>query len=220
MSLRLCYTKTAFLLWVPDSGQPAGGEFGGGISDIANSFLKLLLMITKNVTVQSDENFAYVEHEEKRYAGCMGRLQQNQSDLIATESLYPAFGHNLTTGPVIYSDKMAFFSYYSNLFPRKHADIMQSFDAFTVTLWIMIILSTLLMMFMITSSQVLARNQRIAIKKWAKQKRWLIQRILDNKEVLRGVSAPGSMTEEKEKTTKTADQHVATFLQRPDPTIH
>ena len=100
----------------------------------------------------------------------MGRLQQNQSDLIATEFLYPTIGENLTNGPAFYADKTAFLSSYSDQFPKRYADVMQSFDAFSVNVWIMIMISALFMLLMISCSKVLAKSQRIAIKMLAKQK--------------------------------------------------
>ena len=66
---------------------------------------------------------------------------------------------------------------YSNQFPEKHADVMQSFDAFTFTVWIMIIVSAISMMLLISSSQVLAMSQRITIRKWTTQKGWLLQQV-------------------------------------------
>ena len=150
-------------------------------------------MITPNVTVQSDDIFASVEHQNGRYlTGCFGLLQQNQSDLIATESLYPTIGQNLTNGPVLHADKMAFLSMYKDQFPVRYADIMQSFHAFSAKVWIMIMLSAMFMMFMISCSNFLAKSQRTAMRKWAEQKRWLAQQ--DKGNAWRGPFASRKMT--------------------------
>ena len=196
MSLRLCYTKTAMLYWVPDLNHPDGGEFYGALWAIAHEYARLIRMVIPNVTVQSDENFASVEYQRKGYlTGCFGRLQQNQSDLIATESLFPTIGQNLTNGPVVHADKMAFLSMYNNTFPLKNADIMQSFSAFSVNVWIMILLSSLFMLLMISASNTLAKSQRTTITTRAKFKRWLEQQYQEK--ILNGLPATGNLTTEK-----------------------
>ena len=207
MTLRLCYTKTDALFWTANAEKAAGGEFTGRLPDphpspVSNQYVSLLLMITPNLTVQSEENFVNVEHQRKGHAGCLGRLQQNQSDLIATESLYPTIGQNLTNGPVVNGDKTAFLSAYSNEFPLRYADIMQSFDAFSAIVWFMIILSALFIMLMISCSNVFWKSQRKAIKKCAKQKRLLEERNRVDMKNLRGISAPSIMTYKTEKKSK------------------
>ena len=199
MSLRLCYTAAPRLEWIPDSRKAAGGSFGKDLSVIANECVRLLLMINPNITVQSDEKFV---GQEEGHTGCLGRLQQNLSDVISSESLYPIVGKNLTTGPVLLADKTAFVSTYLNEFPLLAVDVMQSFGAFSATVWIMIMLSALFMMFMMSSSQVLAKSQRTAIKRWAKQRRRLEQRIIEKEEVSTGVSAPGTISEKKKRQRK------------------
>ena len=202
MTLRLCYTRTNLLRWNPDPKKATGGRFNGGLSGLVNEYVSLLLKVTSNVTVHS-EDFAFEEQDQgKRYAGCLGRLQQNQSDLIATETLYPTIGEKMTTGPVIYADKMAFLSSYSDVFPRQFADIMQSFTALSTTVWYLIITTALLILLMISISKALTKSQRAAMKKWAKHKRMWKQRYKQKRKILRSISAPAKMTSKSKKQGK------------------
>ena len=196
MSLRLCHTDR--LQWIPDLRKAAGGSFAGHQSDIADSYVKLLLTITPNITVQSEGMFANIGQEEGN-AGCLGSLQHNQSDLIASESLYPTMGHNLTNGPVSHADKTAFLSVYWNEFSVRHTDVMQSFCSFSTTVWFMIILSSIFIMLMISCSKALAKNHRTLIKNWEKQKRLSKRQNKDKRKILRTISAPAKMTIKTEK---------------------
>ena len=196
MTLRLCCTKTDLLKWIRDPTKAAGGQFKGGLSGLINYYVSFILKVTPNVTVQAERFSFDGQQHRKGHAGCLRRLQQNQSDLIATESLYPTIGENVTNGPVIYADKTAFLSSYSNELLLRNADIMQSFGAFSVTVWFMTILSTLLIMLMISYSKVLTQSQKMAIRKQAKQKRLFEQQEIKT-EGLRSNSAPVKMTKKK-----------------------
>ena len=69
MSLRLCYTETSFLKWVPDSQNPAGGYFDGNMATIGNGYIRLLLWITPNLTVQSESLADVEQHLKKNVSG-------------------------------------------------------------------------------------------------------------------------------------------------------
>ena len=120
MSLRACIMIVKNFLEVTDDG-----EFTGLFGPVWNSFFPSVRSTFPNMSIS----------HETTYAGCLERLQKNESDVMATTTVFPIVQPGLRQGTVTQTFKTVMLSAYNNTVDQSSTSVMDAFDALTPSVW-------------------------------------------------------------------------------------
>lgn len=136
MEIRGCFTISDYkeigeiLKWEPESRQ-----FIGRLGYLGNLHFDVLSRVSKNITWDQNSGSDEVLIGGK-YSGCLGRLQNNLSDVTPFEYHVNYLKPGLSIGKVTFSDPMvAFYSAYDPLVTSRKSDIMHTIGDVSLGVW-------------------------------------------------------------------------------------
>ena len=124
-----------------------------------NIYVDIFYRVSGNITVYADTKYgARVQGDS--YDGCLGRLQSNESDVIASDLLYPTVGRQLKHSRVLFAEKMSLISTYNDNVQSSLSDLMDCFMAFDLNVWLLVA-TTLFGIYMLLSFTAIIFRRKV-----------------------------------------------------------
>ena len=133
MQFRICFAfMKIFVNFEPDGSITGPGSYM--VKTILDEFKRL-----GNLSIVMDEKIGdMIDRENLLYDGCIGKLQNNQSDTFLPSIEYPVVGPNLATSAVTSSTTIVIGSVYNNSIPTTAVQVMEAFKSFSTEVWMSI----------------------------------------------------------------------------------
>ena len=129
MLLRVCTAMT------PALGTYENGQVTGMLGPLYTAALEILEPMG-NLTIFAVEKMGdMVDKERELYDGCLGRLQNNQSDTLMPMMDFPILGPGMTQTFPIWWQKTMIVSTYDSRISQQGTDVMDAFHSFAPHLW-------------------------------------------------------------------------------------
>lgn len=156
MTLRACfpYNFKRFLEYNKDRQEFQG--LLGNIVDTVNSYCSRAINLT--LQPQADDiGIGVFRDDLNHFDGCIGELQMNRTDLILQMFPYPMDVPSVSQGNVWYETSLKFVSMYHKTELGGSSQVLESFQAFSPTVWSFCIGFCLLMTIILTLEQIISR---------------------------------------------------------------
>ena len=122
------------------------GIMGPAINEMISD-LERAANVTFKIRSQNDGVGEKVNNSSQRFTGCIGLLQQNQSDLITQLVTYPIDADNIVQGDVVSYSSVQMFNSYSASDDEEREEVVQiesCFLSFSWTVWLLCLLTSLI----------------------------------------------------------------------------
>lgn len=137
MKLRLCHHKNfpGILHFTEEKG------FSGSVGPRLQEAIEILKYYG-NATIEFaiNQGIGVKNEQTGKFDGCLGRLQNNQSDIVTMLSPYPMNVSNLSQGMIFYDTNLVIGGMYGEANITASGQILDSFKSFTTFVWITCIL--------------------------------------------------------------------------------
>lgn len=143
MLFRLCHPHSYKQVYEYDVTTKS---FKGAIGEVTTEALDFMYrgmnMILKNVTfeVQADFGVGVLDEKTHKWDGCMGRLQENQSDITMQMFKYPMDVDRLKQGLIAYETTLVIGGMYQPIRVGHLAQTLESFLSFDIHVWLLCLL--------------------------------------------------------------------------------
>ena len=130
------------------------GKVEGQLSTALNTVTKTLKRFV-NVTLLSSDKVGVMNLKTKLFDGCLGQLQNNESDIHTPIVDFPILAPGLKNGYVFLPSKILMISGYSNHANTSVIDVMGAFKSFSRSLWSLIAFTTFIILILLFFTLVL-----------------------------------------------------------------
>lgn len=139
-SIRLCHSVNFDYLLTYARGTTFYGAFASFTQDILTTFAK---NTNFTFTVQPNRGFGRKVGPGNSYDGCLGMIQRNESDILLALVDYPLDVTNVVQGNLMSDSVMQFLTIYEMKEHTFAAQMLSSFESFSVNIWLTLVLTVL-----------------------------------------------------------------------------
>lgn len=167
MALRGCFSVTTYedhakvLEWIPPKSSELG-HFIGNLAMWGEFQMDILSTINKNITWYESDVSSYEKMTNNKYTGCLGRLQDNSSDITLFQWDVKHVRPGLGFGKIIFTTpQTSLISSYDPAVRVKKTELMNTIQSVSIEVWIgLVFLSLFISLMMTIGVYVMKREER------------------------------------------------------------
>ena len=159
MALRVCFPYNFKRIFEYNKEKDAYEGLLGGIVESVRDYCRRVVNMT--LENQADDLGIGVYREELgHYDGCIGELQMNRTDLIVQMFPYPKDIPDVSQGIIWYETSLNIVSMYNKTEVGASSQLLDSFEAFSASVWSLCVVACLFMIMFLVAEQVLLHLAR------------------------------------------------------------
>lgn len=117
----------------------SGGQVTGFLAPVFTTAFAVFSNHFPNISSQTMMKLGDRITSDGRYDGCLGNLQDNESDIIIPAVEFPILGPGLSQGNVVHTSRTIIGTVYNSTQLESVTDVMDAFSSFRASVWFLVL---------------------------------------------------------------------------------